>query len=63
LDKGITTAPELIATVKGDVSGIAMDISTTEPGIQFYGGNFMQGKHTLKSGAKDDFRTALSLET
>ncbi len=63
LDKGITAAPELIATVKGDVSGIAMDISTTEPGIQFYGGNFMQSKHVLKSGAKDDFRTALCLET
>jgi aldose 1-epimerase len=63
LDKGITAAPELIATVKGDVSGIAMDISTTEPGIQFYGGNFMQSKHILKSGAKDDFRTALCLET
>lgn len=38
LDKGITAAPELIATVQGDVSGIIMDILTTEPGIQFYGG-------------------------
>lgn len=63
LDKGMTAAPELITTVKGDVSGIVMDISTTEPAIQFYGGNFMQSKHTLKSGAKDDFRTALCLET
>jgi len=63
LDKGMTAAPELITTVKGDVSGIVMDISTTEPAIQFYGGNFMQSKHVLKSGAKDDFRTALCLET
>ena len=54
LDKGITAAPVLIATLKGDASVIAMDISTTETGIQFYGGNFMQGNHTLKSGAKDD---------
>ena len=63
LDKGSTATPELITTVKGDISGIAMDILTTEPGIQFYGGNFMQSKHILKSGAKDDFRTALCLET
>lgn len=63
LDKGITKTPELIATVKGDVSGIVMDIFTTEPGVQFYGGNFMQSKNILKSGVKDDFRTAFCLET
>ena len=39
------------------------DKSTTEPGIQFYGGNFMQGKLTLKSVAKDDFRITFCLET
>lgn len=63
LDKGITANPELVATVKGDLSGIRMDIRTTEPGLQFYGGNFMQGKHTMKSGVQDDFRTAFCLET
>jgi aldose 1-epimerase len=63
LDKGITNTPELITVVKGDLSGITMEISTTEPGIQFYGGNFMAGKHMLKSGAKDDHRTAFCLET
>ncbi|MBK8952931.1 MAG: galactose mutarotase [Chitinophagaceae bacterium] len=63
LDKGITAEPELITTVKGDLSGIVMDIYTTEPAIQFYGGNFMQSLHTLKTGAKDDFRTAFCLET
>lgn len=51
------------ATIKGDVSGIALDIYTEEPGIQFYSGNFMQSKNTFKSGAKDDFRTAFALET
>lgn len=51
------------ATITGDQSGITMDIYTTEPGIQFYSGNFMQGKNTFKSGAKDDFRTAFALET
>jgi aldose 1-epimerase len=51
------------ATVKGDKSGIKMDIYTQEPGLQFYSGNFMQSKNVFKGGAKDDFRTALALET
>jgi aldose 1-epimerase len=63
LDKGVTKTPQLIGSVIADISGIKMDILTTEPGIQFYGGNFMQSLHTLKSGAKDDYRTAFCLET
>ncbi len=51
------------ATVTGDQSGIVMDVYTEEPGLQFYGGNFMQSKNTFKSGKKDDFRTAFCLET
>lgn len=53
----------LAAKVWGNQSGIEMDIYTTEPGLQFYSGNFMQGKNTFKGGSKDDFRTALALET
>lgn len=51
------------ATIAGGVSGITLDIYTEEPGIQFYSGNFMQGKNVFKSGVKDDFRTAFALET
>lgn len=51
------------ATISGDKTGITLDIYTEEPGLQFYSGNFMQGKNTFKSGAKDDFRTAFALET
>lgn len=51
------------ARVVGDRSGIVMDIFTQEPGIQFYSGNFMAGANLLKSGAKDDYRTAFALET
>ena len=51
------------ATVIGDISGIVMEIRTLEPGLQFYSGNFMQGKTIFKSEAKDDFRTAIALET
>lgn len=50
-------------TLVGDQSGIVMEIHTQEPGVQFYGGNFMQAKNTLKNDSKDDFRTALCLET
>ena len=51
------------ATVTGDQSGIIMDVYSEEPGLQFYGGNFMQSKNTFKNGVKDDFRTAFCLET
>lgn len=50
------------AHVIGDKSGIMMEVSTTEPGLQFYGGNFMTGKNKSK-GATDDHRSAFCLET
>lgn len=52
-----------VATVKGDVSGIVMNVYTEEPGVQLYCGNFMASENLLKSGAKDDKRTAFCLET
>ena len=63
LDKGVSAKPELAATAIGDISGIAMEVYTTEPGVHFYTGNSMQGLHTFRSGAKDDCRTAFCLET
>jgi aldose 1-epimerase len=51
------------ATITGDRSGISMSIYTQEPGLQFYGGNFMQSQNTFKGGAKDEHRTAFCLET
>ena len=63
LDKGVSAKPELAATAIGDISGIAMEVYTTEPGVHFYTGNFMQSLHTFKSGVKDDSRTAFCLET
>lgn len=61
LNKHDLTQP--ITTVIGDKTGIQMQIFTEEPGIQFYSGNFMAGKHTVKGGAKDDHRTGFCLET
>lgn len=51
------------AVITGDQTGITMEVRTREPGLQFYSGNFMEGKNTFKSGARDDFRTAFALET
>lgn len=63
LNAGITTALHHAATATGDKTNIVMDVLTQEPGIQFYGGNFMQSKNIMKDGKKDDFRTAFCLET
>jgi aldose 1-epimerase len=51
------------ATAKGDKSRIRMDVFTQEPGMQFYSGNFMQGKNVFKNGSADEFRTAFAMET
>jgi len=50
-------------TITGDQSGIVMTVTTDQPGVQFYGGNFMTGANTLKDGKKDDYRGAFCLET
>ncbi len=51
------------ARVYSEESGIVMEVLTQEPGLQFYGGNFMQSKNMLKGGSRDEFRTAFCLET
>lgn len=51
-----------VATAIGNKSGIVMDVYTDQPGLQFYGGNFMQSQNKLRKGM-DDFRTAFCLET
>jgi aldose 1-epimerase len=40
-----------------------MEISTTEPGFQFYSGNFMDGKIVGIKGKAYNFRNAVVLET
>ena len=62
LNKNKGTGLNMAATAWGDKSGILMEVYTQEPGLQFYGGNFMNGKNSLK-GTKDDYRTAFCLET
>jgi aldose 1-epimerase len=52
------------ATVKSTLTGIIMDVYTTEPGIQLYTGNFLNPKlHDGKEGDVYGPRSALCLET
>ena len=44
-------------------TGRTLDIATTEPGLQFYSGNFLDGMMTGKSGHVYRHRSALVLET
>jgi len=44
-------------------SGRAMEVYTNEPGMQFYGGNFLDGSIVGKEGKAYEFRTAFCLET
>lgn len=54
---------KVAATVESPKSGIVMDVYTTEPGVQFYAGNFMNGTDTGKKGIVYKHRTAVCLET
>jgi len=53
----------LAARVVEPSSGRTMEISTTEPGLQFYSGNFLDGSITGKGGAVYRFRYGMALET
>jgi aldose 1-epimerase len=61
LEKG--TGVRLAARLKDPKSGRVMEISTNQPAIQFYGGNFLDGKVAGKKGVKYAHRSALCLET
>ncbi|HSO87601.1 MAG TPA: aldose epimerase family protein [Draconibacterium sp.] len=51
------------AKVVEPASGRTLEVFTNEPGMQFYGGNFMTGKDTGKGGKMFAFRGAFCLET
>ena len=54
---------ELAATVYEPAAGRYMEVWTTEPGIQFYGGNFFDGSLVGKGGKSYGRRASLALET
>lgn len=53
----------LAARVTDPVSGRVMEVFTTEPGIQFYSGNFLDGNLQGKNGCMYEHRGGFCLET
>ncbi|HAT20225.1 MAG: aldose epimerase family protein [Roseibacillus sp.] len=53
----------LAAKLRDPKTRRAMELQTDQPGVQFYGGNFLDGETTGKSGVKYGHRTACCLET
>lgn len=54
---------ERAAELYEPVSGRFIEVWTTEPGMQFYGGNFLDGSICGKGGRSYGFRGAVALET
>ncbi len=53
----------LAARVTESTSGRVMEVWTTQPGVQFYTGNFLDGTAIGKGGKPYAYRTGLCLET
>jgi aldose 1-epimerase len=54
---------KVAAKVYDPKSGRVLTVSTTQPGVQFYTGNFLSGAFTGKAGVKYEKRTGFCLET
>ncbi len=54
---------KLTATITEPVSGRTMEVYTSEPGVQFYTGNFMNGSDIGKTGKPYLFRGSFCFET
>ena len=57
------TEIEKVATLADSVSGRQLEVYTTEPGMQFYSGNFLDGKLKTPEGKAINKQAALCLET
>jgi aldose 1-epimerase len=52
-----------VASLSDSISGRTMDVYTTQPGLQFYTGNFLDGKFTNRGNQPLTLHSALALET
>lgn len=52
-----------IAVVCHPESGRVMEVMSDQPGVQFYSGNFLDGKYETKTGGKYEKRSGFCLET
>ncbi|MBS3807013.1 MAG: galactose mutarotase [Bacteroidales bacterium] len=62
LNKPQQDAMTLAAEVYEPTTGRKMEVHTTEPGLQFYSGNFLDGSQVGKNGVAYEYRTAFCLE-
>ena len=63
LDKSAPGALESACTVYDPVSGRSVEVITDQPGLQFYSGNFFDGKTIGSNGSAQQFRSSFVLET
>ncbi len=63
LDGGITKQPRLVARAEDPHSGRVLDCLTTEPGLQFYTGNFLTGAFAGSAGTIYRQTDAFTFET
>ncbi len=63
LNRKTSNASEFAARVVEPVSGRVLEVYTTQPAMQFYAGNFLDGKSVGKGGKGYKFRSAFALET
>ncbi len=52
-----------VAELSDSISGRSLEVYTTEPGLQFYTGNFLDGKFINRDGKSINLHAALCLET
>jgi len=62
LDKGLTTTPQLAARLEDPVSGRVLEVLSTEPGLQFYSGNFLDGTIAGRAGRVYRMGDGIALE-
>jgi aldose 1-epimerase len=63
LNRGAASGLVHAVRVVDPTSGRTLDIATTEPGLQFYSGNFLNGSIRGKGGRAYPYRGAIVLET
>ncbi|HEU5366596.1 MAG TPA: galactose-1-epimerase, partial [Hanamia sp.] len=52
-----------VAVLTDSISGRSLEVYTTQPGLQFYTGNFLDGKFINRDGKPIKQHAALCLET
>jgi aldose 1-epimerase len=63
ISREAAAAPRMVARVEDPKSGRVLTLSSAQPGLQFYSGNFLDGTIKGKGGAVYNLRNGLCLET